>query len=128
RPRPVRRLVDRVRAPQPRLRRRRRLPRAVAQRWYCPHASNTCLLGPVSAHAAGTIKVVTAVATRVRADLRTRWFSWLALALLAGAFGGAVTAAAAGARRTDSAYPRFLEAEKAPDVLVFTPPEQASAF
>jgi ABC-type lipoprotein release transport system permease subunit len=50
------------------------------------------------------------------------------LAVLAGAFGGTVIAAAAGARRTDSAYPRFLKAEKAPDVLVFTPPDQVSGF
>jgi ABC-type lipoprotein release transport system permease subunit len=38
--------------------------------------------------------------------------------LLIAVAGGAVLAAAAGARRTDSAYPRFLQASKASDVLV----------
>ncbi len=38
--------------------------------------------------------------------------------LLVAVAGGAVLAAAAGARRTDSAYPRFLQASKASDVLV----------
>src|SRR5213592_4280560 len=51
-------------------------------------------------------------------ELSTRWQSWAGLALLAGLAGGAVLAAAAGARRTDSAYPRFLQASKASDVLV----------
>jgi FtsX-like permease family len=38
--------------------------------------------------------------------------------LLVAVAGGAVLAAAGGARRTDSAYPRFLQASKASDVLV----------
>jgi hypothetical protein len=38
--------------------------------------------------------------------------------LLVAVAGGAVLVAAAGARRTDSAYPRFLQASKASDVLV----------
>jgi FtsX-like permease family len=50
--------------------------------------------------------------------LRTRWRGWALLALLVAVGGGAVLAAAAGARRTDSAYPRFLSASKASDVLV----------
>ena len=50
--------------------------------------------------------------------LRTRWRGWVFLALLAGLAGGAVLTAAAGALRTDSAYPRFLEKSKASDVLV----------
>src|SRR4029077_6815417 len=37
----------------------------------------------------------------LRTELRKRWRSWLALALIVGAFAGAVEAAAAGARRTD---------------------------
>ena len=52
------------------------------------------------------------------AELRRRWRSWLSVALLVGAFAGVVTAAAAGARRTDSAYPRFLAWSKAPDLLI----------
>ncbi|MBV9093255.1 MAG: hypothetical protein JO132_05190, partial [Streptosporangiaceae bacterium] len=51
-------------------------------------------------------------------QLRARWRGWLFLALLTGAAGGAVLAAAAGALRTDSAYPRFLRAYQAADVLV----------
>jgi len=51
-------------------------------------------------------------------ELRTRWQAWAFLALLVGLAGGAVLTAAAGALRTDSAYPRFLEESKASDVLV----------
>ena len=51
-------------------------------------------------------------------ELSTRWRSWAGLALLAGLAGGVVLAAAAGARRTDTAYPRFLQASRASDVLV----------
>ena len=50
--------------------------------------------------------------------IRTRWRAWAFLALLVGVVGGAVLTAAAGASRTDSAYPRFLENSKATDVLV----------
>jgi hypothetical protein len=59
-----------------------------------------------------------AVIARVGADLRQRWLAWLALAVLIGVFAGGVTAVAAGARRTDTAYPRLLAATKAPDMLV----------
>jgi len=51
-------------------------------------------------------------------ELRARWLGWVALALLVGLAGGVVLTAAAGARRTDSAYPRFLAASKASDVLI----------
>jgi len=51
-------------------------------------------------------------------NLRTRWRDWAVLALLIGVAGGAVLTAVAGALRTDSAYPRFLQASKASDVLV----------
>lgn len=50
-----------------------------------------------------------AVWMHVRAELRARWRAMLGLALLVGIVSGAAIAAAAGARRTDSAYPRFLE-------------------
>ena len=43
-----------------------------------------------------------------RAELRRRWRSWLAIALLVALVGGFVLAATAAGRRTDSAYPRFL--------------------
>lgn len=45
---------------------------------------------------------------RLRAELRHRWRGWLGLALMIGVFAGATIATVAGARRTDSAYPRFL--------------------
>jgi hypothetical protein len=51
-------------------------------------------------------------------ELRARWRGWAVLVLLLAVAGGAVLAAAAGARRTASAYPRFLTASKASDVLV----------
>ena len=59
-----------------------------------------------------------AVWYRFRAELRARWRSALALALLAGIAGGATLAAVAGARRTDSAFSRLLVATNAADVLV----------
>jgi ABC-type lipoprotein release transport system permease subunit len=53
---------------------------------------------------------VNAVWARLRVDVRRRWRAWLGVALLVGLFGGIVTATAAGARRTDTAYSRFLVA------------------
>ncbi len=61
-----------------------------------------------------------AVFLRARSDLRSHWRTWATLALLVGLVGGAVTAAAAGARRTDSAFGRFLTATRAPDILTFS--------
>jgi FtsX-like permease family len=49
--------------------------------------------------------------------IRARWRGWALLALLVAVGGGAVLAAAAGAWRTSSAYPRFLQASNASDVL-----------
>ena len=57
----------------------------------------------------------------LRTELRKRWRSWLALALIVGAFAGAVEAAAAGARRTDAAYPALLTWSRAPDLLAAWP-------
>jgi ABC-type lipoprotein release transport system permease subunit len=62
---------------------------------------------------------VTAVWYRFRAELRSRWRAWLGLGLLVGLAAGAVMALVAGARRTDSAYARFLETHSAYDVIVF---------
>lgn len=52
---------------------------------------------------------MSAIWYRVRSDLKRRRGSVLVIALLLGLGGGAVMAAAAGARRTDSAYPRLLQ-------------------
>jgi hypothetical protein len=49
---------------------------------------------------------------------RARWKPWLALALLLGIISGTVLTAAAGARRTETAFPRLLQADKAATVLV----------
>jgi hypothetical protein len=51
-------------------------------------------------------------------QLRARWRGWAVVVVLVAVAGGAVLAAAAGALRTDGAYPRFLTASKASDVLV----------
>jgi ABC-type lipoprotein release transport system permease subunit len=64
----------------------------------------------------------------LRCIARRRWRAWLALALIVGAFAGTVEAAAAGARRTDSAYPSLLAWSKPPDVLLFSGPGQSATF
>lgn len=58
------------------------------------------------------------VGLRTRAGLRTRWRSWLVIALIAGIGGGIVIGAVAGAERAERAYPTFVERSKAIDVLV----------
>lgn len=50
-----------------------------------------------------------AVWLRLRSELRTRWRAWLALALIFGIGSGAAIASLAGARRTDTAYPRLVD-------------------
>jgi ABC-type antimicrobial peptide transport system permease subunit len=45
----------------------------------------------------------------LRAELRHRWRPMLGLAVLLGVIGGVVLTAAAGAERTDTAYPRLLQ-------------------
>ena len=59
-----------------------------------------------------------ALGLTVRAGLRLRWRALLGLALLLGLIGGITLTAAAGARRTDTAYPRFLRYSNASDLLV----------
>lgn len=54
---------------------------------------------------------------RLRSEIRTRWRSWLGLVLLIGLAGAAATAAAAGARRTETAYPRFVQAQNGYDLI-----------
>jgi len=61
---------------------------------------------------------VAAVLARLRAEFHARWRAWLAVSLLIGVGGGAVLTTAAGARRTASAYTRFLRASHGADVLV----------
>jgi ABC-type antimicrobial peptide transport system permease subunit len=57
---------------------------------------------------AGGMLAMTTVWLALRADMRRRWPALLSLALLLGLIGGVVLTAAAGARRTDTAYPRLL--------------------
>jgi hypothetical protein len=59
-----------------------------------------------------------AVCLRLRAGLRQQRRTWLALSLLLGLIGGVALTAAAGARRTDTAYPRLLRQSRAADLLV----------
>lgn len=54
-----------------------------------------------------------AILMRLRAEVRSRWRAWLSLALMFGVAAGAAIAAMAGARRTETAYPRFLRAQDA---------------
>jgi ABC-type antimicrobial peptide transport system permease subunit len=59
-----------------------------------------------------------AVTLLIAHKLRAGWRSWTALAVIVAIAGGAVLVAAAGASRTNSAYPRFLEQSRASDVVV----------
>jgi putative ABC transport system permease protein len=61
---------------------------------------------------------MTAIWMRARSELRSRLFAVLSLAVIVGVLGGVVIAAAAGARRTETAYPRFAKAQNALDVVV----------
>src|SRR5271169_558369 len=62
-----------------------------------------------------TMRAITTVAAH---RLRASWRAWAALAPLIGLAGGVVMTAAAGARRTENAYPQFRRATAAADVLV----------
>jgi ABC-type lipoprotein release transport system permease subunit len=72
-----------------------------------------------------------AVWLRLRSELRARGHTWVALGVLIGLVAGLAVAAAAGARRTESVYPRFLAAHLAADVAFFddgqTPPNPPAA-
>jgi ABC-type lipoprotein release transport system permease subunit len=59
-----------------------------------------------------------AVGLRLRAELRQQWRTSLALAVLLGLIAGIALTAAVGARRTVTAYPRFLRQSHAADLLV----------
>ena len=57
------------------------------------------------------------VLAQLRRDLRTQWRSLLALAVLVGLIGGVVLASTMAARRTASAYTRYVDfAHAASDV------------
>jgi hypothetical protein len=57
-----------------------------------------------------------AVWFRTRAEARSTWRAWMALALLLGLAGGVAIGAVAGARRTQSAYPRLVAWSRTADV------------
>jgi ABC-type lipoprotein release transport system permease subunit len=59
---------------------------------------------------------VGAVRARVGADFRRRWLAWVALTLAIGLAGAVVLTAAAGARRTATAFDRFLAQGHAEDL------------
>jgi len=61
---------------------------------------------------------MTAVWMWARADLRARWRSWVVLGLLAGVTFGLAAAGAAGARRADTALPRYLAVAGRADAAV----------
>ena len=64
-----------------------------------------------------------AVWVRTWSELRTRWRAALSLALLVGVSGGVVMAASAGARRTHTAYTRFVTTQRAWDVAIANDPD-----
>ena len=72
----------------------------------------------VSREIPGGLTAMRAVLRLAVHEFRARWLSWAVLVLLVGLAGGTVLTAAAGARRTDTAYPRFLRAYRASDMLV----------
>src|SRR3954447_5791662 len=59
-----------------------------------------------------------ALRIRLRAQLRSRWRAWLAIGVLAGLPCGLVIAGAAGAKRTDGSYGRYLASINGADVYV----------
>ena len=59
-----------------------------------------------------------AVWMRLRAELRSRWRAWVALGVAMGIASGATIAAASGAIRADSAYPRYTQAQRAAHVIL----------
>ena len=61
---------------------------------------------------------MSAIVVRLRAELRARWRAWLGLSLLVGLFFGPALSAFAGARRTNSVYPRFLDAQHSWDIML----------
>ncbi|MET0825156.1 MAG: hypothetical protein ABWZ89_01440 [Acidimicrobiales bacterium] len=58
---------------------------------------------------------------QLRRDLRTQWRSLLALAVLVGLIGGVVLASTMAARRTASAYTRYVDFAHAEDINIGAP-------
>ncbi|MGH2793235.1 MAG: FtsX-like permease family protein [Actinomycetota bacterium] len=71
---------------------------------------------------------MTAVWTRVRSELSRRVGGTILIILFLGVAGGAVIGALAGARRTDTAYPRMRAATGAGDVLISVEEQGAEPF
>jgi ABC-type lipoprotein release transport system permease subunit len=71
---------------------------------------------------------MTAIWTRVRSELARRTSATLLMMLFLGIAGGAVLGALAGARRTDTAYPRMRAATEAGDVLISVEEPGAEPF
>jgi putative ABC transport system permease protein len=69
-----------------------------------------------------------AVWMRFRSEVRAGARGLIGLVLLVGLAGGIVLGAAAGARRTETAFPRFLVTSGAADVLVSTQADDARPF
>ena len=63
---------------------------------------------------------MTAVAYRFRAELRRRAVAWVGVGVVIGLAGGLVVALLAGARRTDTAYDRFLASHAAADAVLIS--------
>lgn len=68
------------------------------------------------------------VLAQLRRDLRTQWRSLLALAVLVGLIGGVVLASTMAARRTASAYTRYVDFAHAEDINIGTPGINDPAF
>ena len=62
---------------------------------------------------------MSAVWLTFRTDLRSRWLAWAGIGALIGLLGGLVLAAAAGARRTEAAYPQLVAASNQADTVIF---------
>lgn len=61
---------------------------------------------------------MSAVWMRLRSEARGRWRAWVLLGIAIGVASGASIAAAMGALRADSAYPRFVRAQRAAHVTL----------
>ena len=72
--------------------------------------------------------IVGPLLAQLRRDLRGQWRSLLALAVLVGLVGGVVLASTMAARRTASAYSRFIDVALAEDINIGTPGINDPAF
>ena len=94
-----------------------------------PHRGRARLdRGPGACRHRAAERVMGALRLTLRAELRRRWRPMLTLALLLGITGGVVLTAAAGAVRTDTAYPRLLRWASAAQVNVIVKSEPVPAF